>query len=47
VPLAGFDPETVDMLTIVLIGSSESRSFTRGDGTTIAYTPRGYAGKHP
>jgi cobalt-precorrin 5A hydrolase/precorrin-3B C17-methyltransferase len=45
VPLANFDPETVDMLTIVLIGSSESRSFTRGDGTTIAYTPRGYAGK--
>jgi cobalt-precorrin 5A hydrolase / precorrin-3B C17-methyltransferase len=47
VPLADFDPETVDMLTIVLLGSSESRAFTRGDGSTIAYTPRGYAGKHP
>ena len=47
VPLSDFDPATVDMLTIVLVGSSESRAFTRGDGTIIAYTPRGYAGKHP
>jgi cobalt-precorrin 5A hydrolase/precorrin-3B C17-methyltransferase len=47
VPLSAFDPVQVDMLTIVLIGSSESRVFTRGDGSTIAYTPRGYAGKHP
>jgi cobalt-precorrin 5A hydrolase / precorrin-3B C17-methyltransferase len=47
VPLSAFDPATVDMLTIVLVGSSESRSLTRGDGTTIAYTPRGYAGKQP
>jgi cobalt-precorrin 5A hydrolase / precorrin-3B C17-methyltransferase len=45
VTLSAFDPATVDMLTIVLVGSSESRAFTRGDGTTIAYTPRGYAGK--
>jgi cobalt-precorrin 5A hydrolase / precorrin-3B C17-methyltransferase len=45
VPLSAFDPATVDMLTIVLVGSSESRAFTRGDGSTIAYTPRGYAGK--
>ncbi|HWA19296.1 MAG TPA: precorrin-3B C(17)-methyltransferase, partial [Devosia sp.] len=43
--LADFDPATVDMLTIVLIGSSTSRAFTRGDGRTIAYTPRGYARK--
>ena len=47
VPLADFDPAEIDMLTIVLIGSSASRAFTRGDGTTIAYTPRGYAGKTP
>jgi cobalt-precorrin 5A hydrolase / precorrin-3B C17-methyltransferase len=46
VPFSAFDPAQVDMLTIVLVGSSESRAFTRGDGSTIAYTPRGYAGKH-
>jgi cobalt-precorrin 5A hydrolase/precorrin-3B C17-methyltransferase len=43
--LAAFDPTSVDMLTIVLIGSSTSRAFTRGDGCTMAYTPRGYAAK--
>ncbi|MEQ1768469.1 MAG: precorrin-3B C(17)-methyltransferase, partial [Devosia sp.] len=43
--LAAFDPATVDMLTIVLIGSSASRTFRRGDGRTVAYTPRGYAWK--
>jgi cobalt-precorrin 5A hydrolase / precorrin-3B C17-methyltransferase len=47
VPISAFDPATVDMLTIVLVGSSDSRNFTRGDGSTIAYTPRGYAGKNP
>jgi cobalt-precorrin 5A hydrolase/precorrin-3B C17-methyltransferase len=40
--LAAFDPGTVDMLTIVLIGASTSRTLKRGDGTTIAFTPRGY-----
>lgn len=45
VPLAEFDPTTVDMLTIVLIGSSHSRAFQRGDGKTVAFTPRGYAAK--
>lgn len=40
--LAAFNPETVDMLTIVLFGASTSRAFTRGDGRTVAYTPRGY-----
>jgi cobalt-precorrin 5A hydrolase/precorrin-3B C17-methyltransferase len=43
--LADFDPTTVDMLTIVLIGASTSRAFNRGDGRTVAYTPRGYAKK--
>ncbi|MGV3650538.1 MAG: precorrin-3B C(17)-methyltransferase [Devosia sp.] len=46
VPLSEFDPTAIDMLTIVLIGSSQSLSLTRGDGRTIAYTPRGYAAKH-
>jgi cobalt-precorrin 5A hydrolase/precorrin-3B C17-methyltransferase len=40
-----FDPDDVDMLTLVMVGSSQSRSFTRGDGNTCAYTPRGYAKK--
>ena len=33
------------MLTLVMVGSSQSKSFTRGDGRTYAYTPRGYAKK--
>lgn len=45
VPLAEFDPNDVDMLTIVLIGASSSKSFVRGDGRTVAFTPRGYASK--
>ncbi|MEO8757556.1 MAG: cobalamin biosynthesis protein [Devosia sp.] len=40
--LWAFDPGKVDMLTIVLIGSSTSRTLKRGDGRTIAFTPRGY-----
>ena len=32
----------VDMLTIVIIGSRQSRIYQRGDGSLIAYTPRGY-----
>ena len=40
-----FNPDDVDMLTLVMVGSSQSKSFTRGDGRTYAYTPRGYAKK--
>ena len=43
--LAAFDPAEIDMLTIVLIGASSSRAFSRGDGSIAAYTPRGYANK--
>ncbi len=43
--LAEFNPEEVDMLTIVLFGSSHSRAFQRGDGRAVAFTPRGYARK--
>jgi len=43
--IAGFDPASVDMLTIVVIGASTSRILTRGSGERLAYTPRGYAGK--
>jgi cobalt-precorrin 5A hydrolase/precorrin-3B C17-methyltransferase len=35
----------VDMLTVVVVGSSESRTMKTGDGKTWVYTPRGYAGK--
>jgi cobalt-precorrin 5A hydrolase/precorrin-3B C17-methyltransferase len=45
VTLADFDPTEIDMLTIVLFGSSTSKAFTRGDGRTVAFTPRGYAKK--
>ena len=38
-------PEKVDMLTVVLIGSSETRRIGRGDGGAWVYTPRGYASK--
>ena len=47
VPLSTFDPEEIDMLTIVVIGSSTSKAFSRGDGRTVAFTPRGYARKVP
>jgi cobalt-precorrin 5A hydrolase/precorrin-3B C17-methyltransferase len=46
VALGEFDSSNIDMLTIVLVGSSQSRSFRRGDGRTYAYTPRGYRAKH-
>ncbi len=44
--LAAFDPAAIDMLTIVLIGSSTSRRLDHG-ATAKAYTPRGYANKQP
>ena len=40
-------PERVDMLTLVLIGSRETRRVARGDGGAWVYTPRGYAAKRP
>ena len=42
--LQAFDPAVVDMLTLVMIGNSESRALMRG-GRDIVYTPRGYAKK--
>jgi cobalt-precorrin 5A hydrolase/precorrin-3B C17-methyltransferase len=43
--LAALDPAEIDMLTVVLVGSSETRALATGDGRTRVYTPRGYAGK--
>jgi cobalt-precorrin 5A hydrolase/precorrin-3B C17-methyltransferase len=45
VPLRDFDPAAADMLTLIMVGSSQSRAIVRGDGRTFAYTPRGYAHK--
>jgi cobalt-precorrin 5A hydrolase / precorrin-3B C17-methyltransferase len=40
--------DQVDMLSIVLIGASQTRSFRRIDGGICTYTPRGYAvGRDP
>lgn len=35
--------DEVDMLTTVLVGSSNSKAVVRGDGRPFVYTPRGYA----
>ncbi len=43
--LAAFEPDEVDMLSVVLIGSSKSRTAPRLHGRPWVYTPRGYAGK--
>jgi cobalt-precorrin 5A hydrolase / precorrin-3B C17-methyltransferase len=45
VPLGALNVDDVDMLTVVIAGSSESRTVKTGDGKTWVYTPRGYAGK--
>ncbi|KOG91559.1 precorrin-3B C17-methyltransferase, partial [Streptomyces varsoviensis] len=42
VRLADLDPAEVDMRTILLIGSSQTRVARRGDGRQIAWTPRRY-----
>ena len=41
VPLGGLDPERVDMMTVLIVGSSRTVAFTHG-GEQRAYTPRGY-----
>jgi len=46
ITLGALDPADVDMLTVVLVGSSETRAIPRGDGRSWVYTPRGYAGKN-
>lgn len=45
VPLGELNVDEVDMLTVVVVGSSESRTVKTGDGKTWVYTPRGYSGK--
>ena len=43
--LAELRPGKIDMLTVVLIGSSATRRIERADGGAWVYTPRGYAAK--
>ncbi|MCB1387302.1 MAG: precorrin-3B C(17)-methyltransferase [Nitratireductor sp.] len=45
VPLGGLQVDDVDMLTVVIVGSSQTRTVSTGDGRTWVYTPRGYAAK--
>ena len=45
VPLAELQVDDVDMLTVVIVGSSNTRTVRTGDGRQWAYTPRGYARK--
>jgi len=45
VPLSGLDVDDVDMLTVVIVGSTNTRVVATGDGKRWAYTPRGYARK--
>ncbi|MDZ7602664.1 MAG: precorrin-3B C(17)-methyltransferase [Hoeflea sp.] len=45
VELGSLDVDDVDMLTVVVVGSSNSSTVTTGDGRTWVYTPRGYARK--
>ncbi|MFF9913583.1 precorrin-2 C(20)-methyltransferase [Streptomyces sp. NPDC013457] len=42
VTLKTLEPSEVDMRTLLLIGSSQTRAVERGDGRTIAWTPRRY-----
>lgn len=44
IPLAELSPDKVDMLTMVVVGSSETRSFST-PSRTWTYTPRGYGKK--
>lgn len=45
VPLVKLDINEVDMLTVVIVGSSETTTVDTGDGKTWVYTPRGYSAK--
>jgi cobalt-precorrin 5A hydrolase/precorrin-3B C17-methyltransferase len=44
IDLAALTPDRVDMLTLVLVGSSETRRVTTGQGLWV-YTPRGYGAR--
>ena len=41
IPLGDIDPERIDMLTVLIVGSTATRTFAHG-GARRTYTPRGY-----
>ncbi|MEI8394004.1 MAG: precorrin-3B C(17)-methyltransferase [Rhodospirillaceae bacterium] len=43
--LGDLKPDLLDMLCIVLVGSSDTRALTLPDGSRRVYTPRGFSGK--
>jgi cobalt-precorrin 5A hydrolase/precorrin-3B C17-methyltransferase len=43
VALEALDIDAIDMLSLVIVGSSETRMVSRPDGGVWVYTPRGYA----
>ena len=45
VALKDLVPDLVDMLTLVIVGSSETRRIESGSGKQFVYTPRGYRQK--
>jgi precorrin-2 C20-methyltransferase/precorrin-3B C17-methyltransferase len=40
--LGELDPSTVDMRCLLIVGSSQTKTVTRGNGETMVYTPRHY-----
>ena len=44
IDLGDLDVDQIDMLTLVVVGASSTRTFVTG-GRTWTYTPRGYANK--
>jgi precorrin-2 C20-methyltransferase/precorrin-3B C17-methyltransferase len=40
--LGEFDPDSIDMRCLLIIGSSQTRTVTRADGTVRVFTPRRY-----
>jgi cobalt-precorrin 5A hydrolase/precorrin-3B C17-methyltransferase len=44
-PLSDVITEMVDMLTLVMVGSSETRVIDGDNGRRQVYTPRGYGDK--
>jgi precorrin-2 C20-methyltransferase/precorrin-3B C17-methyltransferase len=44
VRLADLDPDEVDMRTLLIIGSSQTRAIARADGSISVWTPRRYPG---
>lgn len=42
VTLKTLEPSEVDMRTLLLVGSSQTRAVERPDGRTITWTPRRY-----